>query len=368
MASIERRELPSGNISWRVRWYDGSGRLKTRSFKTQREARKYRTGVESVGAAERPRGAGDRITVGEALDLWLAVNEERLTEKTRVVNASAAGRLSSIAAVRVDRATPEAVREAVSELSPHVARQSVNAVKGALRHVQGLGWEVLPSTANMASPRPPETRQRALSIDEVEAVADEIGGHHGEIVRLLAYTGLRVGELAGLEVRDYSPHRGRIKVVRAVSWPKGGAVVGRPKTKAGEREVPVIGAARSIIERRIAERPEEHQHPYAPIVLGARRGSRWNPNNWRRDAGWNRALDSLNLGRVRLHDLRHTYASLVRRAGADVYVLQRVLGHREIATTIDRYGHLYDDEVDELGNALNQALDTWHVQSMPNKH
>lgn len=364
MASVERRELPSGSVSWRVRWYDAAGKLKSRSFKTQREARKYRASVETLGAAGRPRGAGDRLTVREALDLWLQVNEDRWTEKTRVINASAAGRLDEIKSARIDKVTPELARESVSHLSAHVARQSVNALKGALRHAQSLGYEVLPATVSMSSPRPPETRQRALSIDEVERLANEIGGYHGEIVRLLAYTGLRVGELAGLEVRDFDPDRGRLSVVRAVSWPKGGAIVGKPKTRAGQRTVPVTGTARSIVERRIAERPEEDRHPYAPIVLGPRRGGRWNPNNWRRDAGWNDALVKLNLGRVRLHDLRHTYASLVRKSGADIYVLQRVLGHREIATTIDRYGHLYDSEIDDLGSALSKALDSWHDQNM----
>ena len=117
----------------------------------------------------------------------------------------------------------------------------------------------------------------------------------------------------------------------------------------------MIGAARSVIERRIAERPEGDRHPYAPLVLGPRRGIRFDPNNWRRDAGWKAALDALGLGRAKLHDLRHTHASLVPRSAADIYVLQKVLGHRESATTIDRYGHLYDNEIDELGASLEAA-------------
>lgn len=363
MASVRRRELRSG-VSWQVRWYDVAGKLRSRSFGTQREARAYRAKVDAMGAAGRPRGAGDRLTLGMALGLWQEVNADRWRSKTAVVNASAADRLADIASVRVDRLTPEVVREAVESLSPYVARQAVNAVKGAVKHARSLGYEIVPATVSMPSPRPPETAQRALSVEEVQALAAQIGPPHGDVVELLAFTGLRVGELAGLEVRDYNAARSRLSVVRAVSWPRGGAVVGEPKTKAGEREVPVIGAARSIIERRIAERPEEDRHPYAPLVLGPRRGSRWNPNNWRRDAGWRAALDALGLGRVRLHDLRHTYASLVRRSGADIYVLQKVLGHREIATTIDRYGHLYDDEIDELGASLEAALGGSHGQSV----
>lgn len=367
MASLRRRELPSGRVSWQVRWYDVAGKLRSRSYSTQREARAYRAKVDAIGAAGRPRGAGDRLTLGTALGLWQEVNSERWRSKTQVVNASAAGHLAAIASVRVDRLTPEAVRDAVESLSPYVARQAVNAVKGAVKHARSLGYEVVPATVSMPSPRPPETTQRALSVEEVQALAAEIGPPHGDVVELLAYTGLRVGELSGLEVRDYNPGRSRLSVVRAVSWPRGGAIIGEPKTEAGKRTVPVTRAARSIIEHRIAERPDEERHPYAPLVLGPRRGARFNPNNWRRDARWKEALDALGLGRVRLHDLRHTYASLVRRSGADIYVLQKVLGHREIATTIDRYGHLYDDEIDELGASLDAALNSSHGQNMANK-
>src|SRR5699024_6456811 len=100
--------------------------------------------------------------------------------------------------------------------------------------------------------------------------------------------------------------------------------------------VPVIGAPRSVMERRTGAPPERGRRPYAPLVLGPRRGIRFDPNNWRRDAGWKAALDALGLGRAKLHDLRHTHASLVPRSAADIYVLQKVLGHRESATTIDR--------------------------------
>lgn len=363
MASIRRRE--SGKrVSWQVRWYGPDGKLKSRTFGTQREAKAYRAKIETLGAVARPRGAGDRLRLGEALNNWLQANEDRWRAKTQVINTGAAAHMESINNVRLDRLTPEMVNESVQDLSPYVARQAVNAVKGAVKHAQSLGYEVVPATANMSSPRPPERRQRALSVEEVEALANEIGGNHGEIVRLLAYTGLRVGELAGLEIRDYDSTRGRLAVVRAVSWATGGAVVGAPKTDAGQRVVPVIGVAREIIERRIEENLSNDQSPHSPLILGPRRGMRWNPNNWRRDAGWNDALLALGMGRVRLHDLRHTYASIVRRSGADIYVLQKVLGHREIATTIDRYGHLYDDEIDVLGSTLDSVVRVSHGHSM----
>ncbi|GAA1482993.1 hypothetical protein GCM10009624_34330 [Gordonia sinesedis] len=55
------------------------------------------------------------------------------------------------------------------------------------------------------------------------------------------------------------------------------------------------------------------------------------------------------------HELRHTAASLAIRSGANVKVVQRMLGHKSATLTLDRYGHLLSDELDALGTALNDA-------------
>jgi integrase len=59
---------------------------------------------------------------------------------------------------------------------------------------------------------------------------------------------------------------------------------------------------------------------------------------------------------LRVHDLRHTYASLARRAGADLRLLQKTMGHASITVTAHIYADLYDDELDDIASALD-ALD-----------
>ena len=51
---------------------------------------------------------------------------------------------------------------------------------------------------------------------------------------------------------------------------------------------------------------------------------------------------------MRVHDLRHTYASLARRAGADLRLLQKTMGHASITVTAHTYADLYDDELDNI--------------------
>jgi len=63
---------------------------------------------------------------------------------------------------------------------------------------------------------------------------------------------------------------------------------------------------------------------------------------------------------LRVHDLRHTYASLARRAGADLRLLQKTMGHASITVTAHIYADLYDDELDDVAWALD-ALDDRNV-------
>jgi len=61
--------------------------------------------------------------------------------------------------------------------------------------------------------------------------------------------------------------------------------------------------------------------------------------------------------KMRVHDLRHTYASLVRRAVADLRLLQKTMGHASITVTAHVYADLYDDELDDVASALDELDD-----------
>ena len=61
---------------------------------------------------------------------------------------------------------------------------------------------------------------------------------------------------------------------------------------------------------------------------------------------------------ARLHDLRHTCASLAIRSGANVKVVQKLLGHKTATLTLDRYGHLYPDDLEMVVTAFDAAAQT----------
>jgi site-specific recombinase XerD len=58
---------------------------------------------------------------------------------------------------------------------------------------------------------------------------------------------------------------------------------------------------------------------------------------------------------LRMHDMRHTAASLMIREGASIKAIQKMLGHKSGMVTLDRYGHLYPDELEDLADRLDRA-------------
>jgi integrase len=68
---------------------------------------------------------------------------------------------------------------------------------------------------------------------------------------------------------------------------------------------------------------------------------------------WQPAVGAAGLAPLRIHDLRHTTASLAIAAGADVKVLQTMLGHASAVMTLDRYGHLMPGRAQEIADRLD---------------
>lgn len=80
-------------------------------------------------------------------------------------------------------------------------------------------------------------------------------------------------------------------------------------------------------------------------------------------------LRTAEIERLTPHDLRHTAASLAVSAGANVKVLQGILGHKSAAMTLDTYADLFDDDLDNVASLLNtranSAADVGNVWADP---
>lgn len=200
-------------------------------------------------------------------------------------------------------------------------------------------------------PRLTSRPRRFLDHDQVARLA-AASGDSDVIVLVLAYCGLRWGELAALRVRNLDLLRSRIDVDQAVSDVDGHLIVGAPKSH----------QARSVaVPRFLRDRLAEHVNGRGrdDLVFISPRGDMLRVNNWRRSV-FDDAAASVGLVGFTPHELRHTAASLAIASGASVKAVQRALGHASATLTLDRYGQLFPDELDSVATALDQAV-TRHV-------
>jgi integrase len=80
-------------------------------------------------------------------------------------------------------------------------------------------------------------------------------------------------------------------------------------------------------------------------------------SNWRRATFLPARAQAELSGRFRIHDLRHTAASLMIQAGYPPKMLQEIMGHASITTTLDLYGHLYPGDMDRYADRLDSAAE-----------
>jgi integrase len=195
-------------------------------------------------------------------------------------------------------------------------------------------------------PRATVSHKRFLTHKQVAELA-QAAGDYGLAVRVLAYCGLRTGELAALRVSRVDLVRRRLDIVEAVTEVAGRAVFGTPKTHQC-RSVP--------IPRGIADDLAAHMAGRAPdaFLFPAPRGGVLLMRNWRRVI-FDPAAQEAGLAGLTPHELRHSAASLAVSAGASPLAVQRMLGHASAAMTMDVYSGLFDTDLDAVAERLDAA-------------
>ncbi|WP_432883500.1 tyrosine-type recombinase/integrase [Kribbella sp. CA-245084] len=180
-----------------------------------------------------------------------------------------------------------------------------------------------------------------LTEDQLHDLADACQGTYAEMVLVLGLGGLRWGELAGLQAGDrvYVPGRG-LRLQRAVlaSGGSGELFVDTLKNKRA-RTVPLVDDLVPIVDRWAGDKVN------AAWLFHAPQGGPLSEGNWKRSVRWSAAIKAIGMPKLRVHDLRHTAASVWLGAGADPKVVQRILGHASAAMTMDLYGHLIDQNL-----------------------
>src|SRR5437867_4593959 len=180
-------------------------------------------------------------------------------------------------------------------------------------------------------PQAEDQEMQILTPPEIRRLLDAADEPVRTLLLCAVLTGMRRGELLGLRWEDIDLEGHRIFVRRAL-W-RGKFVT--PKSRRSRRTIDLAPTLRAALARL----PSRFQ---SGLVFCSPDGEPINPDTFaQRD--WARALRRAGLRRVRFHDLRHTYASLLIAQGAHPKYIQAQLGHASTQTTLDRYGHLMPD-------------------------
>lgn len=349
MGSIEKL----AEDRWRARWRDPSGRQKAKTFDRQKKARAYldSIGVDMQSGVYIDPAAG-RISVSAFADKWLAAQGHlKPTTRTRYENILSKHVLPRWGSTPLDKISHEDVAVWVSELrGSGLSAASVRYIHRVLSLLLDLavrGQRIRRNpAADVSLPTAEQTEKRFLTHAEVARLADACGDYR-LVILVLAYCGLRWGELAGLRVGRIDLMRRRIQVVEAVAEVRGRIEWGTPKTHQ-QRSVPI---PRSLVDELTAATAGKSADA---LVFTGRRGGVLRNLNFRRDV-FDRAADAAGLAGLTPHELRHTAASLAVAAGASVKTVQRMLGHRSAAMTLDRYSGLFDGDLDGVADRLDEA-------------
>lgn len=172
-------------------------------------------------------------------------------------------------------------------------------------------------------------------------------GRFRTLVFVLAYTGIRFGEAIALRPNDIDLTRRRINIARSATRVAGQGVVETDTKNHTTRAVPLPAF---LVEYLI---PLVEGDSAGERVFEGRAGGFLSLGEFR--WAFDRAASLTDLEGVVPHGLRHTAASLAISAGANIKVVQKMLGHKTATLTLDLYGHLFDDDLDPVADAMNRG-------------
>jgi integrase len=358
---------------WAVRWMDDEGREHLKAYGTKSEATiaLAKVTVDVLTGEYVDERAGD-LTILEWSVRWLETKQHlRASTLAGYRSLLDVQVLPTWGSVRLNRVRYESLQRWVSQLlagglSATRVRQAANVMHQMLESAvrarliarnPGADLE-LPALAESGRTylTHGEVARLAAAVESVVAVDQDVDAGERDaalqyrvLVLVLAYTGVRWGEACALRVRDVDLMRRRITVARSVGVGARGALYEGPTKTGKARAVPVPKSLVDDLTALLAGREP------GDLVFASSAGTWLRNSNFRRRV-WLPALEQAGLPPTKVHELRHTAASLAIAAGADVKVVQQMLGHATAAMTLELYGHLLHDRLDDVSDRMDAEL------------
>jgi integrase len=353
------------NGKWRARYRDETGNERARHFDRKIDAQRWLDEISStVMAGTYVDPAAGKITFKRFYDEWAPRQLWVPSTRANADLATGSVTFADLPMKAIRRSHVEAWIKAMStQWAPSTIKTRFVIVRSVFRAAVADRVIGTDPSIGVALPRrrKAEAAMRIPSVEEVgqllaHADSSRVSTRKGftAFVALCAFAGLRKGEAAAVQVGDIDFLRRQLAVSRQLQR-DGNDYAIRPPKYGSERVVYLPDDLVTILSEHVAT----HLDGTGP--------TRWlftvddepmydNAITWR----WRATRTAAKLAHVRLHDLRHFYASGLIAAGCDVVTVQRALGHSTATTTLDTYSHLWPTAEDRTRKAasglMRQAL------------
>lgn len=359
---------------WRVRYPDGGG---SEVFATKPEAQRaradYITGKRPAkgGSDEWSKATG---TVRQYIERWRLAQGHRPTTSERlerylrlhvypILGERVMNNVTSLdiqewqGKLRAGRPDEDPPREALGSSTVTTIRAHLKGIFTAA-HDDGHIDRNLFKTSNMKKKRQKPTRiERVVppTAAEIQAAADSLSARYRTLVLVAAGSGLRQGELWGLEPKHVDLENGKITVEQQVQMVGTRRYLAPVKSESGKRTVEIASYARDALAQHMKQFPpvdvlvdddRDEDRPgarVAKLIFTTVDGQPLNRAQWAHV--WTPARERAGV-RFRFHDLRHYYATVLIHNGADVKEVQVALGHANAQLVFEIYtGHWPDRDI-----------------------
>jgi len=239
------------------------------------------------------------------------------------------------------------VAKRVQKVKPKTVNNEIVVLRRMLKHAVRWGYLRSSPAEYVERPKVEHQEMNILRPEEITRFLDKVTPEYRPLFLTAILTGMRRGELLGLQWHDINWTTKQIHVRRSL-W-KGSFIT--PKSKRSVRRIDMTpNLAVELKKHKLACPPSK-----LDLVFCTSTGQPLDPDNLVKRE-FLPALTRANAPRVRFHDLRHTNVALRIEQGQNIKYIQNQLGHASIQTTLDRYGHLIVETNHEQAAKLDSIL------------
>jgi integrase len=359
---------------WRVRWVDpNTGQPRTESFEKKPDAERFDANTQ----ADISRGQyldlnAGKVTVREYAEKWRQQQVHRDATAARIESEFRLHLYDEIGDLAMGKVKPAHIQKWVKgrmdALAPSSLMQVFTDVKAMFE--SAVGECIGKNPCKGASLPEIDSKDRFIpTAEQIHALSLALKPRLAAIAMVTAGTGLRPGEVRGLELEHVDFLRRTVRVEQQIIWSKPhGVHIARPKTKTSYRTVEVPQVSLDALAAHIQQFPpvevelEDRRDPRKPVrrtatlLFTSESGlSLHNGGYWHR--WWSGAAKDAGLpAGFGLHGLRHYFATALIHAGRSVKVVQLALGHSTPTITLNTYVHEWPGQDERTRDVLDAAL------------